>query len=133
LLVALTARPCMRLPRLALHLMPLFCPSPPLALLFIPDYRLADGLSNRMPHNQSQDFSTTSSHNSSDRSNSLSGWYFTGPGSAAHPHLSFSLPLSPFTSTNPICSIMTIVWVCVITRLGLQSLCEGLDRKVLFL
>ncbi len=26
LLVALTARPCMRLPRLALHLMPLFCP-----------------------------------------------------------------------------------------------------------
>ncbi|XP_048016910.1 LOW QUALITY PROTEIN: roundabout homolog 2 [Megalobrama amblycephala] len=42
-------------------------------LLFIPDYRLADGLSNRMPHNQSQDFSTTSSHNSSDRSNSLSG------------------------------------------------------------
>ncbi|XP_056612330.1 roundabout homolog 2 isoform X1 [Triplophysa dalaica] len=42
-------------------------------LLFIPDYRLADGLSNRMPHNQSQDFNTTSSHNSSDRSNSLSG------------------------------------------------------------
>uniref|UniRef100_A0A671NY24 Roundabout, axon guidance receptor, homolog 2 (Drosophila) n=1 Tax=Sinocyclocheilus anshuiensis TaxID=1608454 RepID=A0A671NY24_9TELE len=42
-------------------------------LLFIPDYRLADGLCNRMPHNQSQDFSTTSSHNSSDRSNSLSG------------------------------------------------------------
>ncbi|XP_042564624.1 roundabout homolog 2 isoform X2 [Clupea harengus] len=42
-------------------------------LLFIPDYRLADGLSNRMPHNQSQDFSTTSSHNSSERSGSLSG------------------------------------------------------------
>ncbi|KAM6961029.1 roundabout homolog 2 [Aplochiton taeniatus] len=42
-------------------------------LLFIPDYRLADGLSSRMPHNQSQDFSTTSSHNSSDRSGSLSG------------------------------------------------------------
>uniref|UniRef100_A0A3B1JAY7 Roundabout, axon guidance receptor, homolog 2 (Drosophila) n=1 Tax=Astyanax mexicanus TaxID=7994 RepID=A0A3B1JAY7_ASTMX len=42
-------------------------------LLFIPDYRLADGLSNRMPHNQSQDFSTTSSHNSSERSSSLSG------------------------------------------------------------
>uniref|UniRef100_A0A8C1MAH9 Roundabout, axon guidance receptor, homolog 2 (Drosophila) n=1 Tax=Cyprinus carpio TaxID=7962 RepID=A0A8C1MAH9_CYPCA len=70
------------------------------SLLFIPDYRLADGLSNRMPHNQSQDFSTTSSHNSSDRSNSLSGWYFTGSGSAAHPHPSFCLPLSPFTSTN---------------------------------
>uniref|UniRef100_A0A8C2PUU4 Roundabout, axon guidance receptor, homolog 2 (Drosophila) n=1 Tax=Cyprinus carpio TaxID=7962 RepID=A0A8C2PUU4_CYPCA len=62
-----------------------------LALLFIPDYRLADGLCNRMPHNQSQDFSTTSSHNSSDRSNSLSGWYFTGPGSAAHPFL-FIIP-----------------------------------------
>ncbi|XP_052363482.1 roundabout homolog 2-like isoform X1 [Oncorhynchus keta] len=42
-------------------------------LLSIPDYRLAEGLSNRMPHNQSQDFSTTSSHNSSDRSGSLSG------------------------------------------------------------
>uniref|UniRef100_A0A1A8ARW3 Roundabout, axon guidance receptor, homolog 2 n=1 Tax=Nothobranchius furzeri TaxID=105023 RepID=A0A1A8ARW3_NOTFU len=42
-------------------------------LLFIPDYRLADGLSNRLPHNQSQDFSTTSSHNSSERSGSLSG------------------------------------------------------------
>ncbi|XP_054901265.1 roundabout homolog 2 isoform X4 [Poeciliopsis prolifica] len=42
-------------------------------LLFIPDYRLADGLSNRIPHNQSQDFSTTSSHNSSERSGSLSG------------------------------------------------------------
>ncbi|XP_041734003.2 LOW QUALITY PROTEIN: roundabout homolog 2-like [Coregonus clupeaformis] len=42
-------------------------------LLFIPDYRMAEGLSNRMPHNQSQDFSTTSSHNSSDRSGSLSG------------------------------------------------------------
>ncbi|XP_062872443.1 roundabout homolog 2 isoform X3 [Trichomycterus rosablanca] len=42
-------------------------------LLFIPDYRLADGLSNRMPHNHSQDFSTTSSHNSSERSGSLSG------------------------------------------------------------
>ncbi|XP_038147921.1 roundabout homolog 2 isoform X10 [Cyprinodon tularosa] len=42
-------------------------------LLFIPDYRLADGLSNRLPHNQSQDFSTTSSHNSSERSSSLSG------------------------------------------------------------
>ncbi|XP_051782272.1 roundabout homolog 2 isoform X5 [Erpetoichthys calabaricus] len=41
-------------------------------LLFIPDYRLAEGLSNRMPHNQSQDFSTTSSHNSSERSGSLS-------------------------------------------------------------
>uniref|UniRef100_A0A8C6KGA5 Roundabout, axon guidance receptor, homolog 2 (Drosophila) n=1 Tax=Nothobranchius furzeri TaxID=105023 RepID=A0A8C6KGA5_NOTFU len=46
-----------------------------LALLFIPDYRLADGLSNRLPHNQSQDFSTTSSHNSSERSGSLSGWF----------------------------------------------------------
>uniref|UniRef100_A0A4W5JU55 Uncharacterized protein n=1 Tax=Hucho hucho TaxID=62062 RepID=A0A4W5JU55_9TELE len=34
---------------------------------------MAEGLSNRMPHNQSQDFSTTSSHNSSDRSGSLSG------------------------------------------------------------
>ncbi|XP_065431705.1 roundabout homolog 2 isoform X17 [Chrysemys picta bellii] len=43
------------------------------ALLYIPDYRLAEGLSNRMPHNQSQDFSTTSSHNSSERSGSLSG------------------------------------------------------------
>uniref|UniRef100_A0A8B9LK46 Roundabout, axon guidance receptor, homolog 2 (Drosophila) n=1 Tax=Astyanax mexicanus TaxID=7994 RepID=A0A8B9LK46_ASTMX len=42
-------------------------------LLFIPDYRLADGLSNRMPHNQSQDFSTTSSHNSSERSSSGKG------------------------------------------------------------
>ncbi|KAI1893574.1 hypothetical protein AGOR_G00125120 [Albula goreensis] len=42
-------------------------------LLFIPDYRLAEGLSSRMPHNQSQDFSTTSSHNSSERSGSLSG------------------------------------------------------------
>ncbi|XP_049431647.1 roundabout homolog 2 isoform X7 [Epinephelus fuscoguttatus] len=42
-------------------------------LLFIPDYRLAEGLSNRIPHNQSQDFSTTSSHNSSERSGSLSG------------------------------------------------------------
>ncbi|XP_030634928.1 roundabout homolog 2 [Chanos chanos] len=42
-------------------------------LLFMPDFRLADGLSNRMPHNQSQDFSTTSSHNSSERSGSLSG------------------------------------------------------------
>ncbi|XP_075710600.1 roundabout homolog 2 isoform X9 [Rhinoderma darwinii] len=42
------------------------------ALLYIPDYR-AEGLSNRMPHNQSQDFSTTSSHNSSERSGSLSG------------------------------------------------------------
>ncbi|XP_061637146.1 roundabout homolog 2 isoform X9 [Phyllopteryx taeniolatus] len=42
-------------------------------LLFIPDYRLTDGLSNRIPHNQSQDFSTTSSHNSSERSGSLSG------------------------------------------------------------
>uniref|UniRef100_A0A3Q1BS72 Roundabout, axon guidance receptor, homolog 2 (Drosophila) n=1 Tax=Amphiprion ocellaris TaxID=80972 RepID=A0A3Q1BS72_AMPOC len=41
-------------------------------LLFIPDYRLAEGLSNRIPHNQSQDFSTTSSHNSSERSGSLS-------------------------------------------------------------
>ncbi|KAG7321591.1 hypothetical protein KOW79_014449 [Hemibagrus wyckioides] len=30
-------------------------------------------LCNRMPHNQSQDFSTTSSHNSSERSGSLSG------------------------------------------------------------
>uniref|UniRef100_A0A7N6AR88 Roundabout, axon guidance receptor, homolog 2 (Drosophila) n=1 Tax=Anabas testudineus TaxID=64144 RepID=A0A7N6AR88_ANATE len=46
-----------------------------LALLFIPDYRLAEGLSNRIPHNQSQDFSTTSSHNSSERSGSLSGWF----------------------------------------------------------
>ncbi|XP_074155874.1 roundabout homolog 2 isoform X3 [Sminthopsis crassicaudata] len=43
------------------------------ALLYIPDYRMAEGLSNRMPHNQSQDFSTTSSHNSSERSGSLSG------------------------------------------------------------
>ncbi|XP_058490993.1 roundabout homolog 2 isoform X8 [Solea solea] len=42
-------------------------------LLFIPDYRLAEGLSSRIPHNQSQDFSTTSSHNSSERSGSLSG------------------------------------------------------------
>ncbi|XP_069802056.1 roundabout homolog 2 isoform X8 [Dendropsophus ebraccatus] len=42
------------------------------ALLYIPDYR-SEGLSNRMPHNQSQDFSTTSSHNSSERSGSLSG------------------------------------------------------------
>ncbi|KAJ7320464.1 hypothetical protein JRQ81_019975, partial [Phrynocephalus forsythii] len=43
------------------------------ALLYIPDYRMAEGLSSRMPHNQSQDFSTTSSHNSSERSGSLSG------------------------------------------------------------
>uniref|UniRef100_A0A6I8R034 Roundabout guidance receptor 2 n=1 Tax=Xenopus tropicalis TaxID=8364 RepID=A0A6I8R034_XENTR len=43
------------------------------ALLYIPDYRMAEGLSNRIPHNQSQDFSTTSSHNSSERSGSLSG------------------------------------------------------------
>ncbi|XP_029433827.1 roundabout homolog 2 isoform X4 [Rhinatrema bivittatum] len=43
------------------------------AVLYIPDYRMAEGLSNRMPHNQSQDFSTTSSHNSSERSGSLSG------------------------------------------------------------
>ncbi|XP_053312857.1 roundabout homolog 2 isoform X1 [Spea bombifrons] len=43
------------------------------ALLYIPDYRMAEGVSNRMPHNQSQDFSTTSSHNSSERSGSLSG------------------------------------------------------------
>ncbi|XP_068126612.1 roundabout homolog 2 isoform X9 [Hyperolius riggenbachi] len=42
------------------------------ALIYIPDYR-SEGLSNRMPHNQSQDFSTTSSHNSSERSGSLSG------------------------------------------------------------
>ncbi|KAK0154830.1 Roundabout 2 [Merluccius polli] len=42
-------------------------------LLFMPDYRLAEGLSSRIPHNQSQDFSTTSSHNSSERSGSLSG------------------------------------------------------------
>ncbi|XP_062906300.1 roundabout homolog 2 isoform X3 [Mobula hypostoma] len=41
------------------------------ALLIIPDYRLAEGLSNRMPHNHSEDFSTSSSHNSSERS--LSG------------------------------------------------------------
>ncbi|XP_072369170.1 roundabout homolog 2 isoform X3 [Scyliorhinus torazame] len=41
------------------------------ALLFMPDYRLAEGLSNRMPHNHSEDFSTSSSHNSSERS--LSG------------------------------------------------------------
>lgn len=63
----------------AKHLTPLwflpFNPHPStVALLFIPDYRLADGLSNRIPHNQSQDFSTTSSHNSSERSGSLSGW-----------------------------------------------------------
>ncbi|XP_053561997.1 roundabout homolog 2 [Bombina bombina] len=43
------------------------------SLLYIPDYRMAEGLSNRIPHNQSQDFSTTSSHNSSERSGSLSG------------------------------------------------------------
>ncbi|KAG8450332.1 hypothetical protein GDO86_002835, partial [Hymenochirus boettgeri] len=43
------------------------------ALLYIPDYRMAEGLTNRIPHNQSQDFSTTSSHNSSERSGSLSG------------------------------------------------------------
>ncbi|XP_077030640.1 roundabout homolog 2 isoform X14 [Agelaius phoeniceus] len=43
------------------------------ALLYIPDYRVAEGLANRLPHNQSQDFSTTSSHNSSERSGSLSG------------------------------------------------------------
>ncbi|XP_043928371.1 roundabout homolog 2 isoform X14 [Protopterus annectens] len=43
------------------------------APLYIADYRMAEGLSNRMPHNQSQDFSTTSSHNSSERSGSLSG------------------------------------------------------------
>uniref|UniRef100_A0A8C5N7Q8 Roundabout, axon guidance receptor, homolog 2 (Drosophila) n=1 Tax=Gouania willdenowi TaxID=441366 RepID=A0A8C5N7Q8_GOUWI len=30
-----------------------------------------------IPHNQSQDFSTTSSHNSSERSGSLSGWFYT--------------------------------------------------------
>ncbi|XP_067849522.1 roundabout homolog 2 [Heptranchias perlo] len=41
------------------------------ALLYIPDYRLAEGLSNRMPHNHSEDFNTSSSHNSSERS--LSG------------------------------------------------------------
>uniref|UniRef100_A0A4W3JZU2 Roundabout, axon guidance receptor, homolog 2 (Drosophila) n=1 Tax=Callorhinchus milii TaxID=7868 RepID=A0A4W3JZU2_CALMI len=41
------------------------------ALLFIPDYRVGEGLCNRLPHNQSQDFNTTSSHNSSERS--LSG------------------------------------------------------------
>uniref|UniRef100_A0A8C9W2Z4 Roundabout2-like n=1 Tax=Scleropages formosus TaxID=113540 RepID=A0A8C9W2Z4_SCLFO len=46
-----------------------------LALLFIPDNRLADGLSNRIPHNQSQDFSSGSSHNSSERT--LSGWFPT--------------------------------------------------------
>ncbi|MFT7818423.1 roundabout homolog 2-like isoform X2, partial [Arapaima gigas] len=40
-------------------------------LLFIPDTRLADGLSSRIPHNQSQDFSSGSSHNSSERT--LSG------------------------------------------------------------
>ncbi|XP_075290070.1 roundabout homolog 2 isoform X12 [Opisthocomus hoazin] len=43
------------------------------ALLYIPDYRAAEGLASRLPHNQSQDFSTTSSHNSSERSGSLSG------------------------------------------------------------
>ncbi|KAM4700844.1 roundabout homolog 2 isoform 11-T11 [Discoglossus pictus] len=43
------------------------------ALPYIADYRMAEGLSNRIPHNQSQDFSTTSSHNSSERSGSLSG------------------------------------------------------------
>jgi len=36
---------------------------------------VAEGLANRLPHNQSQDFSTTSSHNSSERSGSLSGWF----------------------------------------------------------
>lgn len=36
---------------------------------------MAEGLANRLPHNQSQDFSTTSSHNSSERSGSLSGWF----------------------------------------------------------
>ncbi|XP_032888238.1 roundabout homolog 2-like [Amblyraja radiata] len=41
------------------------------ALLVIPDYRMAEGLSNRMPHHHSEDFSTSSSHNSSERS--LSG------------------------------------------------------------
>lgn len=59
----------------ALQLPPPFLASLPSALLFIPDYRLAEGLSNRIPHNQSQDFSTTSSHNSSERSGSLSGWF----------------------------------------------------------
>ncbi|XP_072316546.1 roundabout homolog 2 isoform X1 [Eucyclogobius newberryi] len=34
-------------------------------LLFIPDHRLAEGLSNRIPHNQSQDFSSGSSERSS--------------------------------------------------------------------
>lgn len=49
--------------------------TPTIALLFIPDYRFTEGLSSRIPHNQSQDFSTTSSHNSSERSGSLSGWF----------------------------------------------------------
>ncbi|KAJ8266718.1 hypothetical protein GJAV_G00133930 [Gymnothorax javanicus] len=36
-------------------------------LLFTPDYRLAEGFSGRIPHNQSQDFSSCSSYSSSDR------------------------------------------------------------------
>ncbi|KAI1903450.1 hypothetical protein AGOR_G00027320 [Albula goreensis] len=36
-------------------------------LLFTSDYRLAEGFSSRIPHNQSQDFSTCSSHTSSER------------------------------------------------------------------
>ncbi|KAK1786496.1 hypothetical protein P4O66_018167 [Electrophorus voltai] len=72
---------------------------PPLALLFIPDYRLADGLSNRMPHNQSQDFSTTSSHNSSERSGSLSGWYHARSQSAI-------LSLSMSSRHGPTCSFL---------------------------
>uniref|UniRef100_A0A8L0DKQ2 Roundabout, axon guidance receptor, homolog 2 (Drosophila) n=1 Tax=Oncorhynchus mykiss TaxID=8022 RepID=A0A8L0DKQ2_ONCMY len=70
-------------------------------LLFIPDYRLAEGLSNRMPHNQSQDFSTTSSHNSSDRS----GKYLSYPSSLSlslcmatpPPSLSVWPPLLPLS------------------------------------
>lgn len=85
----------------ALQLPPPFLASLPSALLFIPDYRLAEGLSNRIPHNQSQDFSTTSSHNSSERSGSLSGWFSLrvkrrerkGIG-----RLSLSFPLSVFLS-----------------------------------
>ncbi|GAA6066292.1 roundabout homolog 2 [Tachysurus ichikawai] len=76
-------------------------------LLFIPDYRLADGLCNRMPHNQSQDFSTTSSHNSSERSGSLSGWYLTG--SASTVTSSSSSSSSPFPQLHPNFSIIFII------------------------
>uniref|UniRef100_A0A8C9T5A7 Roundabout, axon guidance receptor, homolog 2 (Drosophila) n=1 Tax=Scleropages formosus TaxID=113540 RepID=A0A8C9T5A7_SCLFO len=58
-------------------------------------------LSNRMPHNQSQDFSTTSSHNSSERSGSLSGWFLMAQGSASCFFVN-PIPLVSFPRFSPV-------------------------------